>query len=83
MACREFSLWYNGSFEKAYELAAMACREFSLWYNFACQDNRTAWAMACREFSLWYNSKARKNKAHMLWLVGNSRYGTMTTRLQS
>ena len=34
-------------------------------------------AMACREFSLWYNGRPAGRLRRKLWLVGNSRYGTM------
>ena len=34
-------------------------------------------AMACREFSLWYNENYTGDVAVELWLVGNSRYGTI------
>ena len=34
--------------------------------------------MACREFSLWYNRANGRVEGSRLWLVGNSRYGTIT-----
>ena len=78
MACREFSLWYNTRLSARDALLAMACREFSLWYNYCPRLQRDRQAMACREFSLWYNPRFRIEKTDGLWLVGNSRYGTMT-----
>ena len=38
-------------------------------------------AMACREFSLWYNERDWRKFDALLWLVGNSRYGTICPRL--
>ena len=61
------------------ENSAMACREFSLWYNPALMSSPSEKAMACREFSLWYNRSTTIEEAVWLWLVGNSRYGTINS----